>query len=47
MKRHDISISLMGYDMITNLNLGFGFGSVFTENCGFGFKTDPALPDDG
>jgi len=26
-------------------NLGFGFGSVFTENrsFGFGFKTDPAL----
>jgi len=27
------------------MNLGFGFGSVFTENrgFGFGFKTDPAL----
>jgi len=24
-------------------NLSFGFGSFFTENCGFGFKTDPAL----
>jgi len=27
------------------MNLGFGFGSVFIENRGFGFsfKTDPAL----
>ena len=27
----------------SHLNLGFGIGSVFTENRGFGFKTDPAL----
>jgi len=32
-------------DCDSHLNLGFGFGSVFTENrgFGFGFKTDPAL----
>jgi len=24
-------------------NLGFGFGLVFPQNRGFGFKTDPAL----
>jgi len=27
-------------------NLGFSFGSVFTENRGFSFKADPALGTD-